>query len=119
MHVVNKLLQVFAAARTLSATGCALARPLHATKCDLATRTGRAGSAGMRATRTTNSALCGATTAALFVAAITSGLAGRAWAQASTQHVGWGYNSYGQINTPSTATNVTQVACGEYHTYAL
>jgi alpha-tubulin suppressor-like RCC1 family protein len=33
--------------------------------------------------------------------------------------VGWGYNDDGQINTPSTATNVTQVACGRFHTYAI
>ncbi|NBU60102.1 MAG: hypothetical protein EBS23_10190, partial [Betaproteobacteria bacterium] len=32
---------------------------------------------------------------------------------------GWGWNGYGQINTPSNATGVTQVACGGAHTYAL
>ena len=31
----------------------------------------------------------------------------------------WGDNSYGQLDIPSTATNVTQVACGYAHTYAL
>jgi hypothetical protein len=32
---------------------------------------------------------------------------------------GWGNNDFGQINTPSNATGVTQVACGYAHTYAL
>ena len=33
--------------------------------------------------------------------------------------MGWGYNNYGQTNTPANLTGVTQVACGVYHTYAL
>jgi hypothetical protein len=51
----------------------------------------------------------------LMMAAVTSGLAGRAWAQ-EADLVGWGSNGYGQINTPSNATGVKQVACGWEHT---
>ena len=54
----------------------------------------------------------------LMMAAVTSGLAGRAWAQ-EADLFGWGSNGYGQINTPSNLTGVTQVACGLFHTYAL
>jgi len=33
--------------------------------------------------------------------------------------VGWGANYAGQTNTPAGLANVTQVACGNAHTYAL
>jgi hypothetical protein len=55
----------------------------------------------------------------LMMAAVTSGLADRAWGQATTQLVGWGYNYFGQTTAPSNGTNVTQIACGSGHTYAL
>ena len=52
-------------------------------------------------------------------AAVTSGSAGRAWAQATTQIRGWGWNGDGQTNTHSNLSGATQIACGESHTYAL
>ena len=33
--------------------------------------------------------------------------------------VGWGDNSYGQLNVPATATNAVAIASGYYHSLAL
>ena len=52
------------------------------------------------------------------MAAVTSGLAGRAWAQ-QADLIGWGYNSYGQINTPSNLSGVTHIARGRLQTQVL
>jgi alpha-tubulin suppressor-like RCC1 family protein len=46
-------------------------------------------------------------------------LASEASAQGLMTVKGWGDNSYGQTDTPTVMTGVTQVACGRYHTYAL
>jgi hypothetical protein len=54
----------------------------------------------------------------LLTAAVASGLAGQARGQ-GTDLVGWGWNANGQINTPSSVTSVTQIACGYQHSYAL
>ncbi|MBM4007955.1 MAG: hypothetical protein FJ292_10470, partial [Planctomycetes bacterium] len=52
---------------------------------------------------------------------VSSGLAGRAWADALNMPtlVGWGWYGNGQTNTPADLANVSQVACGYAHTYAL
>ena len=46
-------------------------------------------------------------------------VASEASAQGLMTVKGWGENSAGQCNTPSDLTGVTQVACGNSHTYAL
>jgi alpha-tubulin suppressor-like RCC1 family protein len=46
-------------------------------------------------------------------------VASEASAQGLMTVKGWGSNSSGQCNTPSDLTGVTQVACGNSHTYAL
>ena len=55
----------------------------------------------------------------LLTIAVSTVLIEHAWGQRTTQCVGWGANGDGQINTTSNLTNVTQVACGSWHTYAL
>ncbi|NBO46923.1 MAG: hypothetical protein EBU85_07970, partial [Actinobacteria bacterium] len=54
----------------------------------------------------------------LLITAFTSGLAGQARGQ-GIELLGWGWNANGQINTPSDATGVKQIACGYQHSYAL
>ena len=114
MDIEHKLLRAFEAVHTHNTSGGAGASWVRA---NAFARTQRTACAGGHAKRTARITCSGMMHAVLLTAAVTSGLTGRAWAQASTQHVGWG--SEGKINTPSTATNVTQVACGGSHTYAL
>ena len=116
MHIVHKLLRAFEVVRTRNTSGGIGAGWVRA---NAFSRAQRLGCAGARFERTARITCSGMMPAVLLTAAVTSGLAGRAWAQGSTQYVGWGYNGDGQLNTPSTATNVTQVACGRLHTYAL
>ena len=116
MDIEHKLLRAFEAVHTHNTSGGAGASWVRA---NAFARTQRTACAGGHAKRTARITCSGMMHAVLLTAAVTSGLTGRAWAQASTQHVGWGTNSSGQLNSPSTATDVKQVACGGYHTYAL
>ncbi len=116
MHIVHKWLQAFEAVRTRNTSGGIGADWVRASAFARAQREARAGVRADRAARITCS---GMMHAVLLTAAATSGLAGRAWGQATTQYVGWGYNEYGQTNTPSNLSGVTQVACGLFYSYAL
>jgi hypothetical protein len=116
MHIVHKLLQAFEVVRTRNTSGGAGASWVRANAFAGAQREA---CAGVRADRAARMTCSGMMHAALLTAAATSGLTGRAWGQATTQFVGWGYNAYDQINTPSNLSGVTQFACGGYHTYAL
>jgi hypothetical protein len=116
MHIVHKLLQAFEVVRTRDTSGGAGASCVRANAFARAQREARAGVRADRAARIT----CGGMMhAVLLTAAATSGLTGRAWGQATTQFIGWGYNGNGETNTPSNLRGVTQVACGYGHTYAL
>ena len=116
MHIVHKWLQAFEVVRTRNTGGGTGASQAQG---NAFARMQRAACAVAHAKRTARITCSGMMHAVLLTAAVTSGLAGRAWGQATTQFASWGSNYFGQINSPGNATNATQIACGGHHTYAL